>query len=94
METVSNPKAINLLGLNQKDLEDFFVSIEEKPFRAVQVMKWMHQRGVSDFSKMTDLSNYIRVNNSDNFVYLNHNNVTGKWLLENTHTNKIYKYPM
>ena len=56
METVENLEAINLLGLNQKSLEDFFVSIEEKPFRAVQVMKWMHQRGISDFSQMTDLS--------------------------------------
>jgi 23S rRNA (adenine2503-C2)-methyltransferase len=60
METITNPEAINLLGLNQKSLEDFFVSIEEKPFRAVQVMKWMHQRGVSDFSKMTDLSKHLR----------------------------------
>jgi len=34
--------------------------------------------------------NITFVNNSDKFVYLNHNNVTGKWLLENTHTNKIY----
>ena len=60
METTTNPEAINLLGLNQKSLEDFFVSIEEKPFRAVQVMKWMHQRGVSDFTKMTDLSKHLR----------------------------------
>ena len=60
METITNPEAINLLGLNQKSLEDFFVSIEEKPFRAVQVMKWMHQRGVSDFTKMTDLSKHLR----------------------------------
>jgi len=60
METVENLEAINLLGLNQKSLEDFFVSIEEKPFRAVQVMKWMHQRGISDFSQMTDLSKSLR----------------------------------
>ena len=60
MKTVANPKAINLLGLNQKGLEDFFVSIEEKPFRAVQVMKWIHQRGISDFSEMTDLSKELR----------------------------------
>tara|TARA_X000000368_G_scaffold12738_1_gene10287 strand:+ start:674 stop:1801 length:1128 start_codon:yes stop_codon:yes gene_type:complete len=60
METVENLEAINLLGLNQKNLEDFFVSIEEKPFRAVQVMKWMHQRGISDFSQMTDLSKSLR----------------------------------
>ena len=56
MKTVSNQEPVNLLGLNQKNLEEFFVSIEERPFRAVQVMKWIHQRGISDFSQMTDLS--------------------------------------
>ena len=60
METISNPETINLLGFNQKSLEDFFISIGEKPFRALQVMKWIHQRGISDFSQMTDLSKDLR----------------------------------
>jgi 23S rRNA (adenine2503-C2)-methyltransferase len=60
METIENLEATNLLGLNQKSLEDFFISIDEKPFRAVQVIKWMHQRGISDFSQMTDLSKDLR----------------------------------
>tara|TARA_Y100000389_G_scaffold204968_1_gene261386 strand:+ start:9909 stop:10754 length:846 start_codon:yes stop_codon:yes gene_type:complete len=30
------------------------------------------------------------VNNSDEYIYLNQNNVTGKWLLENIYTNKLY----
>ena len=60
MDIIKNSEAINLLGLSQKNLEDFFKTIEEKPFRAVQVMKWIHQRGISDFSKMTDLSKDLR----------------------------------
>ncbi len=60
MDIIKNSEAINLLGLSQKNLEDFFTTIEEKPFRAVQVMKWIHQRGISDFSKMTDLSKDLR----------------------------------
>ena len=51
---------INLMGLSKKALEDFFISIEEKPFRATQIIKWVHQRGVSDISKMTDLSKNLR----------------------------------
>jgi 23S rRNA (adenine2503-C2)-methyltransferase len=51
---------INLLAFNKKDLEKFFVSIDEKPFRAKQIIKWVHQRGVSDFSEMTDLSIDLR----------------------------------
>jgi len=68
MENVSNQEAVNLLGLNQKNLEKFFISIEEKPFRAVQVMKWIHQRGISDFSQMTDLSKELREKLGNNCV--------------------------
>ena len=30
------------------------------------------------------------VNVTERYTYLNQNNVTGRWLLENTHTNKLY----
>ena len=59
METKLESK-INLMGLSKKSMEDFFISIEEKPFRATQIIKWVHQRGVSDISKMTDLSKNLR----------------------------------
>jgi 23S rRNA (adenine2503-C2)-methyltransferase len=51
---------INLLGMPKKIMDDFFVSIGQKPFRSQQVLKWMHQLGVSDFSKMTNLSKALR----------------------------------
>ena len=56
----NHSKKINLMGLSRRELEDFFVSIEEKPFRATQIIKWIHQRGVSDISQMTDLSKALR----------------------------------
>ena len=59
METKVKEK-INLMGLNKKALEDFFISLDEKPFRATQIIKWIHQRGVSDISQMTDLSKNLR----------------------------------
>ena len=68
MKTASNQESVNLLGLNQKNLEEFFVSIEERPFRAIQVMKWIHQRGISDFSQMTDLSKELREKLENNCV--------------------------
>ncbi|MFZ5465825.1 MAG: 23S rRNA (adenine(2503)-C(2))-methyltransferase RlmN [Pseudomonadota bacterium] len=51
---------INLLGLPKGKLEQFFVEMGEKPFRAAQVMKWIHQRGVIDFAEMSDLSKALR----------------------------------
>ena len=51
---------INLMALSKEELEDYFISIEEKPFRATQIIKWVHQRGISDISEMTDLSKDLR----------------------------------
>lgn len=53
-------EATNLLGLDQQSLQDFFVGIGEKPFRAKQVLRWVHQRGISDFSQMTDIAKPLR----------------------------------
>jgi len=55
----------NLLGLAQGELEQWFVSIGEKPFRARQLMQWIYQRGTTDFSAMTDLSKALRVRLED-----------------------------
>jgi len=50
----------NLLGLNRQDLVDFFSAIDEKAFRATQLMKWIHQLGVSDFAEMTNISKSLQ----------------------------------
>ena len=51
---------INLLGMSLPKMQAYFVSIGEKPFRAVQLMKWIHQRGVTDLDAMTDISRGLR----------------------------------
>jgi len=51
----------NLLDLDRDGLESFFKEIGEKPFRATQVLKWIHQMGVSDFEQMTNLSKALRL---------------------------------
>jgi len=50
----------NLLGLTREQMEDFFVSIGEKKFRAQQVIKWIHQLGVDDFEQMSNVSKALR----------------------------------
>jgi len=50
----------NLLNFDRKGLETFFAEMGEKPFRATQVLKWIHQEGVSDFQLMTNLSKTLR----------------------------------
>lgn len=50
----------NLLGLSPTELERFFVTRGEKPFRARQVLQWVYRRGVTCFDDMTDLSKVSR----------------------------------
>ena len=56
----STSNKVNLLGLSQAKLEQFFDSIGEKKFRATQVLKWIHQMGVDDFDQMSNISKPLR----------------------------------
>lgn len=51
---------VNLLDFDQQGLLAYFQEIGEKPFRAKQVLRWMHQFGESDFAKMSDLAKSLR----------------------------------
>ena len=51
---------VNLLGLTLPKMEAFCLSIGEKKFRGAQLVKWIHQQGVTDFDQMTNLSKSFR----------------------------------
>ena len=50
----------NLLGLSPGKLVALLESMGEKPFRARQILRWVHRRGVLDFDAMTDISTAFR----------------------------------
>ncbi len=50
----------NLLDLAPAALTDYFAARGEKPFRARQVSRWVHQRFVDDIGAMTDLAKASR----------------------------------
>lgn len=54
------PQKTNLLGLSRNSLEQYFADLGEKPFRAKQLMQWIHQRGLISFDEMTNLSKTLR----------------------------------
>lgn len=54
------PGKINLLDFDQQALRIFFESKGEKPFRAIQLVRWIHQQGISDFEQMSNLSKVLR----------------------------------
>ncbi len=51
---------INLLDFTQAQLADYFVEMGEKPFRAKQLMRWIHHYGVRDLEQMTDIAKSLR----------------------------------
>ncbi len=57
---VTEVTKINLLGLTRQKMIDFFAEMGEKPFRAKQVMQWIHQFGVHEFDEMTNISKTLR----------------------------------
>jgi 23S rRNA (adenine2503-C2)-methyltransferase len=88
---------INLLDFTRNDLASFFVSMGEKPFRAQQLIKWIHQLFVTDFSNMTNLSIKLRQYLIENteiklpeiIAQQNSEDGTKKWLLKLIDNNYI-----
>jgi 23S rRNA (adenine2503-C2)-methyltransferase len=51
---------VNLLDFDAEGLTAWFAENGEKPFRARQVLRWMHRFGQSDFDAMTDIAKSLR----------------------------------
>lgn len=58
--STTDTPTINLLGLDGPALTDQVQQWGSKPFRARQLMRWIHQRGVDSFDEMTDLARDFR----------------------------------
>ncbi len=52
--------AVNLLDFDLEGLTAWCQSQGEKRFRAVQLFRWIHQKGVADFDAMSDLARSLR----------------------------------
>jgi 23S rRNA (adenine2503-C2)-methyltransferase len=51
---------VNLLNHDLRGLTGFCAEVGEKPFRARQLLRWIHQCGESDFGRMTDIAKPLR----------------------------------
>ena len=51
---------INLLDFDAKNLTGFCGEIGERPFRAKQLLRWIHQSGEADFDGMSNLAKVLR----------------------------------
>lgn len=50
----------NLLQFDAEGFADFFAGLGEKPFRARQVMRWIHRNGEGEFAQMSDVAKALR----------------------------------
>jgi len=88
---------VNLLGLDRDGLTRFFADLGEKPFRASQALKWIHQQGAVDFDDMSNLSKTLRRRLSECAeitgpkIVLTQRSVDGthKWLLQLACGNRV-----
>ncbi len=88
---------VNLLDFDAAALAMYFESLGEKPFRARQVLRWMHRRGAADFEAMSDLAKSLRAKLSE-YAHIASPNAlsdstsddgTRKWLLDVGQRNAI-----
>jgi 23S rRNA (adenine2503-C2)-methyltransferase len=55
----------NLLDFDAAGMAAYVAGLNEKPFRAKQLLNWVHQRGVSDIAAMSDLAKTFRTSLAD-----------------------------
>lgn len=66
MSSETEAAPINLLGLDAEAMTEQVRQWGGKPFRARQLLRWIHQRGADSFDEMTDLARDFRAMLSEN----------------------------
>ncbi|NLP33408.1 MAG: 23S rRNA (adenine(2503)-C(2))-methyltransferase RlmN [Oligella ureolytica] len=87
----------NLLGMDLETLTSELQEAGHKPFRAKQLLRWVHQRSEADFSNMTDLAKGFRAQLEDRYCIHSlspildktSNDGTRKWLFDVGNNNAI-----
>jgi len=64
-DTSQTKEKKDLKALSTEDLQQFFADLELASYRADQVFQWLYEKGVSDFSEMTNLSKELRAELED-----------------------------
>ena len=57
---MTTASTVNLLDFDLDGLAAFCEGLGEKRFRATQLFRWIHQRGVADFGQMSDLAKSLQ----------------------------------
>ena len=58
----------SIYNYDQTSLEEYFLSIGDKKYRAVQILEWLYRKRVDSFEEMSNLSKLAKQNLIDNFT--------------------------
>ena len=53
---------MNIYGIKREDLEQYFLDIGEKKFKALQVFEWLYTHKVESFFEMTNIKKNYKKN--------------------------------
>ena len=59
----------NIFGYKLSDLEEYFLSVGEKKFKAKQIYEWVYQKRVYDFKLMTNIKRDLQEKLSEDFNF-------------------------
>ena len=60
---------MNIYGIKRNDLEDYFKSINEKKYKALQVFEWLYDKRVDSFYEMTNLKKSVQDKLNEDFSF-------------------------
>jgi 23S rRNA (adenine2503-C2)-methyltransferase len=87
--SASSTEKTNVFDLDRPGLAALLRDLGEQAFRATQIVKWVHQHGVTDFEQMTNLGKSLRQRLADHMSFelpevateqISHDG-TRKWML-------------
>lgn len=51
---------MHIYGMTEDDLKEYFISINEKPYRSSQIIEWLYRQKVSSFDEMTNVKKTLK----------------------------------
>lgn len=80
---------MHILDISREKLEEYFINIGEKKFKAIQVFEWLYQKKESDFANFSNLKKEVRDRLKEDYNYSKINivkkeedNLTKKYLFK------------
>ncbi len=60
---------MNIYGKTLEELEDYFVSINEKKFKAKQLYKWLYEKKINNYDEITDIKKEVINKLKEDFLF-------------------------